>query len=191
MILLRAAFRRFLSINAALMKKYIVKLTKEEREQLKQISKNGKNSARKIIHARALLKADQGQFGENRTDEEIGKSLDIGIRTVERIRERLVLDGLDAALNRRLPQIVKPTKIDGEKEAHLFALACSQPPAGYAKWTLRLLADHMVRLEYIDGISHEAVRQTLKKTKLNLGYTKNGAFRRNKTPILSAKWKMS
>lgn len=172
------------------MKKYIVKLTKQERTQLKQLINTGRCPARKITHARVLLKADQGKYGENWTDINISQALDIGLRTVERIRQRLVLEDLETALNRRLPQNTEPTKIDGDVEAHLFALACSQPPQGYARWTLRLLADKMVRLEYIDSISHEAVRQRLKKTQLNLGCIKNGVYPQNKMPTSSAKWKM-
>lgn len=173
------------------MKKYIVKLTKEERTRLKQLINKGKCPARKIAHARVLLKADQGKYGENWKDTDISKSLDIGLRTVERIRERLVLEGLETALNRRLPPSTKEKKIDGDVEAHLIAIACSQPPEGQARWTLRLLADKMVALEYIDSLSHEGVRKTLKKMNLNLGCIRNGVYPQNKMPILSAKWKMS
>jgi transposase len=151
------------------MKKHIVKLTQEERVQLKTLINKGKGSARKITHARVLLKADEGKYGEFCKDADISKSLDLGLRTVERIRERLVLEGLESALNRRLPRKTKEKKIDGDAEAHLVALACSKPPKGQAKWTLRLLADKMVVLNYIDSISHEGVRKTLKKTKLSLG----------------------
>lgn len=151
------------------MKKHIVKLTREERVQLKELINKGKCSARKITHARVLLKADEGKCGECWKDADISKSLDLGLRTVERIRERLVLEGMESALNRRLPRKTKEKKIDGDVEAHLIALACGKPPKGQVRWTLRLLADRMVVLDYIDSISHEGVRKTLKKTKLSLG----------------------
>ena len=150
------------------MKKYIVKLEKEERKDLKDLVNKGKATARKRLHARILLKADEGDSGEKWIDEDIAKAFDVNIRTVERIRERFVTEGLEASLNRRV-QKNRKRKIDGETEAHLVRLACSKSPEGRAKWTLRLLADKMVELNYVESLSHEGVRQSLKKMNLSLG----------------------
>lgn len=147
-----------------MVKKYIVELSAEERNQLQEIISSGKHSARKIGRARALLKSDEGW-----SDSRIAEALDISIPTLERTRKLLVEEGLNPALNGRKSKRVYARKLDGEKEAHLIALACSEPPEGNAKWTLRLLADQMVQLEYIDEVSYETVRQTLKKTNLSLG----------------------
>ncbi len=150
------------------MKKYKVKLENAEREVLKGLINKGRTAARKILHARILLKADEGEKGDNWKDEKIAKALEVNIRTVERIRERFVTEGQEASLNRK-EQKNRHRKIDGETEAQLVKLACSKAPEGYAKWTLRLLADKMVELEYVDSFSHEGVRQVLKKTKLSHG----------------------
>lgn len=150
-------------------KRYIVSLTPEERQMLKKLVNTGKTSARKINHGRILLLADINQEVGGSTDEQISHSLKISIRTIERVRQRFVCEGLENALNPRPKNSSKLKKIDGETEAHLIALACSQAPLGYNRWTLRLLAEQMVVLEYLESISHESVRQVLKKTKLNLG----------------------
>jgi transposase len=149
--------------------KYKVILTKEERDILKYIVHKGKAAARKIMHARVLLKADESG-GNNFTDKEIVEALDVGRATVERIRTAFVENGLEVALDRK-ERVVGPTprKFDGEKEAHLVALACSKPPEGRAQWTMQLLADRLVELKIFDSVSDETVRKTLKKTKLNLG----------------------
>lgn len=151
------------------MKKYSIKLTKRERDDLSKIVSKGKGSARKILHGRVLLKADSGRYGENWTDEEIVEAFDVGVRTVERIRERCVEEGLEAALTRRQHKRYRPAKLDGKQEAYLVSLACSQAPEGRRRWTLRLLAGKMVEMEYVDELSHEGVRKTLKKMKLSLG----------------------
>lgn len=151
-------------------KKYIVELTEPEREQLKQLISRGKSSARTITRARILLKADEGA-----TDVEIVKALSTSIATVERVRQRLVEEGVDSALKER-PRRPPPFKLGEKEEAHLVALACSQPPTGRARWSLRLLADKAVELGLCDSISHEGVRQTLKKTNLNRGRRSSGAF---------------
>lgn len=146
-------------------KRYIVSLTPEERQMLEKLISIGRNSARKINHGRILLLANINQAEGSSTDEQISQSLKISIRTIERVRQRFVCEGLENALNRRPKSFVKLKKIDGETEAHLIALACSQAPMGYKSWTLRLLAEQMVVLEYLESISHESVRQVLKKTK--------------------------
>jgi len=152
------------------MKKYIVRLSAEERQILIKLITSGRGPARLFTRARVLLKADQGGEGPGWSDEQISEAFDVTVQTVERIRKQLVLEGFDAVLSRR-PYIQKVSrkKVDGEVEAHLVALACSKPPEGRVRWTLRLLADSMIELGYIESISHEAIRQTLKKTNLSLG----------------------
>jgi transposase len=141
-------------------KKYVVDLTEEERSRLAQLVRSGKHSARRIRWAQALLKADAGW-----TDQKISEALDIGIRTVQRIRLRFVEEGIEVALgaHSHKPRPYR-RKLDGEKEAHLIALACSEAPEGHTCWTLRMLADRMVELCYVDRVSHETVRRVLKKT---------------------------
>jgi len=145
-------------------KKYIVSLTAEERETLEQLTTTGKAPAYKINHARVLLKADTNQDGGGWTDEAISQALDISVATIERVRQRLVETNLETALSRQAQQQRKPRRLDGEQEAHLIALTCGEAPEGHAGWSLRLLADRMVALEYVESICHETVRQTLKKT---------------------------
>lgn len=145
------------------MKKYIVILTPEERAGLSNLICIGQTGVRKVSRARILLKADQGLEGPGWSDEQISQALEVGKSTVERTRRRFVTEGLPAALNRRPNSNPRGFKVDGQQEAHLIALACSQPPPGRKRWTYRLLADKMVELEYIDDISHETVRQVLKK----------------------------
>jgi len=145
-------------------KKYRVTLTAEERAELGAMISRGKADARKLAHARILLQADEADGAPARTDEEVASSLDTSTRTVERVRRRFVEEGIESAL---LP---KPTKriyaraLDGAQEAHLIALACSRPPDGKKRWTLRLLADRVVELGYAEAVSHETVRRVLQKT---------------------------
>lgn len=147
------------------MKKYIIRLSNEEREILKKLITSGRGSARMFTRARILLKADQSDEGPAWPDERISEALEVTVQTIERIRKQLVEEGLDAVLSRReYKQKVSRKKIDGEVEARLIALSCSEPPEGRARWTLRLLADTVVELGYLESISHEAIRQTLKKT---------------------------
>ena len=155
-------------------KRYLVSLTDEERQTLEELTTKGKAAARKINHARILLKADLNQGDGGWSDQAISQALNISTRTIERVRQRFVEEGLENALNPRPKPSLKLKKIDGETEAHLVALACSQAPTGYNRWTLRLLADQMVVLGYLENISHESVRQVLKKTKLSLGYRNLG-----------------
>jgi transposase len=151
------------------MKKYIVALTPEEKEHLGGLINKGKIAAYKITHARILLKADINNDKGGWRDQEISEALDISISTVERVRQKFVEEGIEASLNRRVSSNAKQPLIDGEKEAYLIALACSDPPEGRAVWTLRLLAEQMIELGYVEKVSYETVRQTLKKTKLSLG----------------------
>jgi transposase len=123
----------------------------------------GKGAARKLLHARMLLKADASAGGSQWDDRTIADACEVGTATVERVRKLFVEAGLPAALERRKPRREYPRKLDGEGEAHLIALACSQAPVGYSRWTLRLLAERMVVLEYVDAISKDAVAQALKK----------------------------
>lgn len=150
-------------------KKYIVTLTQEERASLQAMLSKGRAAARKLMHARILLKADAGRDGPAWHDEQIAGGLEIGRATVERVRKQFVEEGLDVALNRRRPRRRYRRKLDGDGEAQLIALACSQAPEGRSRWTLRLLADRMVQLGQVDHLSHETVRQVLKKTSLSLG----------------------
>ena len=155
-------------------KKYIVSLTPEERQMLEQLTRTGKAPVYKINHARILLKADANQADGGWIDESISRALDISVSTIERVRRLFVEQGIQAALTRQPSSNSKSRKLDGEQEAHLIAIACSQPPAGQARWTLRLLAERIVSLEIVESISHETVRQTLKKTNLSLGLKNPG-----------------
>ena len=146
------------------MKLYRVKLTLEERVQLLELLSKGKAAARTLTHARILLKVDEGVAGPRLTDEAIAEALDVNRSTVERVRIRCVEEGFEAALRPRPSRQLHPRKLDGRQEAHLVTLACSPAPNGHGRWTLRLLADKLVELDIVDGISHETVRQTLKKT---------------------------
>ena len=147
------------------MKKYIVRLSMEEREALKRLVSSGKGSARMFTRAHVLLKADVGKAGPGWPDKKISEAFDLTVQTIERIRKQLVEEGFDSVLRRRkYTQKVSRKKIDGDVEAHLIALACSDAPEGYRQWSLRLLAGKMVELGYVDSISHEAVRRALKKT---------------------------
>src|SRR3954468_23935794 len=150
-------------------KKYRVTLTDSERAYLETLTTSGKGAAQTHLHARILLKADQGALGPNWTDQAISTALDVSIPTIERVRCALVTQGLEAALHRRRPTIRRAHKLDGAQEAHLVALVCGPPPQGAARWTLTLLADQLVELKIVDSIAVETVRQTLKKKNLNRG----------------------
>lgn len=150
-------------------KKYRVTLMPEERDQLTAMVDSGKSAARALTHARILLKVDQAEGGPSWTDDAVCEALDVGLCTVMRVRQRFVEEGLEAALRPRPSSYVQPRKLDGHLEAQLLTLACSEAPEGHARWTLRLLADRFVQLGYVEDISHETIRQTLKKTKSSLG----------------------
>jgi hypothetical protein len=142
-------------------KRYIVTLTPEERELLQTMISSGTEKARKLARARILLKADAGW-----QDPDICMALDVGSATVERVRKRFVLEGLNPALNARRPKRQYSRKFDGEQEARLVALACSTPPEGHGHWSMRLLADRVVQLQIVDRVSHETIRQVLKGNEL-------------------------
>ena len=152
------------------MKKYRVTLTAEERQQLSDLIAAGKAAAQKLAHARILLKADAAPGGPAWPDARIAEAVEVDVTTIERVRQRFVEQGLEAALVRKKQdRPSRQRKLDGHGEARLVALACSDPPLGRACWTLRLLADKLVELEVVDTISTETVRQVLKKTSSSRG----------------------
>ena len=146
------------------MAKFQVTLTQDERDELQSMVKTGKAAARKINHARILLLADEGEFGPGKTDVSIVDALDTSVRTVERVRKRFVEEGFEQAVNPK-PQPKRPSKvkIQGKVEDKLVELACSDPPEGRGRWTVQLLADELVMLSYVESVSHETVRTSLKK----------------------------
>ena len=151
------------------MKKYIVRLTEEEREILKKMIISGHGPARMFTRARILLKADQSNYGSGWSDKKISEALDVTVQTIERVRKQLVTGGLKAVLSRkRYKGTGSRKKMDSDVEAHLIVLLSSEPPPGRTRWTLRLLAEKIVELGYVQDISHEAVRQTLKRANLHL-----------------------
>lgn len=150
-------------------KRYVVTLTDEERRALRALVSSGKGAARKLTHARILLKADAGPGGPVWTDAAISEGVDVGTATVERVRKRFVEEGLEAALVPAKSNRVYKRKLDGDGEAHLMALACSESPEGRNRWTLELLADRMVALGEVDSLSYQTVRRVLKKKRSNLG----------------------
>lgn len=153
-------------------KKYIVDLNQAECQHLQQLISRGKPAARMVTRARILLKASQGY-----TDQQIVQALSTSVATVERVRQRFVEEGLEAALKEK-PRRGAAPKLSGKEEAHLVALTCSTPPVGRARWSLRLLADKVVELGLCDAISHETVRATLKKTNSSPGKSSSGVFLR-------------
>ena len=157
------------------MKKYIVTLTKGERETLRSISSKGKHRSQKVLNALILLGCDEGEYQTDRSrNEEISRVLKVSMKKIDRVKKRFVEEGLDITLNGTKGSRIYKKKTDGDFEAHLIALSCSDPPEGFARWSLRLLADKVIELNYIDSISHEAIRRILKKTKSNLGNEKVG-----------------
>jgi transposase len=150
-------------------KLYRVKLLAEERAQLQELLSKGKAAARTLMHARILLKADEGVAGPRLSDDQIAEAVEVNRSTVERVRMRCVEEGVEAALRPRPSRQLHPRKLDGVQEAHLVALACGPAPKGRNRWSLRLLADKLVELEVVDDISYETVRQTLKKTNSSHG----------------------
>ncbi len=148
---------------------YKVKLTELQREQLVAIVRNGKQKAKEILHANILLQADCSAKGPALKGKVIAENLNIHARTVHRIRRKYTEEGIEAAIERKVHKRYKPRRLDGEAEARLITLCCSQAPSGRASWTLELLADELVRLEVVDSVSKSTIRQTLKKTNLSLG----------------------
>ena len=151
------------------MVRYKVTLTKEEQDTLLAIINKGTHSSQKFRNAYILLNVDEGEFSSKVVNKQICEVLKVGMRTIDRVKKKFVEDGFECALGRATGTRVYENKTDGDFEAHLTSLACSQAPEGYAKWSLRLLSDKMVELNYIESISHETVRKVLKKTNLNLG----------------------
>ena len=151
------------------MKRYRIDLTQEEVKELKAIISKGSHSSHTFRAAYILMNCDQGEFSEKVTNEQISKVLKVGMRTIDRVKRRFIEGGLEAALERRESSRVFDLKIDGDVEAKLVRICCSEPPPGFAKWSLRLLADQMVELKYVDSISHVTVRSVLKKMNLSLG----------------------
>jgi hypothetical protein len=149
--------------------KYTVRLTEDERAHLRTMIGQGTAPARKLMHARILLKADQAEGGPAWADAAIAGAIEIHPATVGRVRRAYVEHGLDTALDRKAPTRVYARRLDGVAEAHLVALACGDPPTGRARWTLRLLADELVRLEVVETVSHETIRRTFEQTRSNRG----------------------
>jgi transposase len=147
--------------------KFIVQLSTAERDRLLELIAKGKRSAAVRARARILLKADASESGPAWTDERIAEVVEVSLSTVHRARQSFVENGLEETLERKQPTDRQYRKLDGDQEAYLIATACSTPPAGRTRWTLRLLADKLVALEVVDSISHESVRRTLKKTRLS------------------------
>jgi len=145
--------------------RYKVTLGAQERVMLQQIATRGRHSSQKVRNALILLKCDEGQFQDRKlTNQEIADVLPVSMKKIDRIKKRFVEQGLEAALSKQKARRTYTRKADGDFEAHLIALSCGKPPPGHARWSLRLLADKMVELRYIDSISHETVRRVLKKT---------------------------
>ena len=158
----------------AVNEKYVVRLSGEERARLEGLTRSGKGAAQTLRHAWILLKADVSEAGPGWSDEQIQAAFDVGLSTIARVRRAYVDEGLEVALRRRPSGRVYARKVDGTAEAHLLALACSAPPAGQGRWTLRLLADKLVELEVVDTVSYETIRRVLKKTSSSRGRKSSG-----------------
>jgi transposase len=171
------------------MDKYRVTLTEDERAELHHLVSTGKAAARKLAHARILLLADAIP-GQEHSDEQIADALGVSLRTIARVRQRFVTDGIEAAVDRRTqPPRPDKIKVKGDIEQRLVRLACSDPPEGRCHWTLRLLADELVVLGLVESISTETVRQALKKTTSSRGSSRPGASRPRPTPSTSGGWR--
>jgi transposase len=145
--------------------RYKVTLTPQERQMLEEIATRGKHSSQKVLNALILLGCDEGRFQDRKvTGRQIAEVLPVSMKKVDRVKRRFVEHGLEAALDKQKAKRQYLRKADGDFEAHLIALSCGRPPHGHARWSLRLLADRMMELEYVDSISHETVRRVLKKT---------------------------
>jgi hypothetical protein len=161
------------------MKKYKVTLESAEREYLREITRKGNHKSQKVINALVMLNCDEGEFQDKKTiNEGISSILKVSMRKIDRIKKRFIEEGLEMVLNGRKGERVYEKKADGDFEAHLVALSCSKPPKGFARWSLRLLADKVVELNYIDSISYETVRRVLKKRnqtleKAGVGHSKS------------------
>ena len=157
------------------MKRYTVTLTENERGILRELTLKGKQNSQKILNALILLNCDKGEWNVNHsTNEEISRILNISMRKIDRVKKRFVEDGLEVALNGKKRNRIYTKKVDGDFEAHLVALSCSEPPEGFARWSLRLLADKVIELGYIESISHETIRHILKKRNQTLAKERMG-----------------
>lgn len=149
--------------------RYTIKLSQEEVKELMAIINKGSHTSHTFRTAYVLLNCDEGDYSDKATNEQISKLLKVGMRTIDRIKKRFIEEGFEAVLERRASSRVYDVKIDGDVEAKLVKLCCSEPPPGFAKWSLRLLADKMVELQYIDSISYVSIGNVLKKMNLSLG----------------------
>jgi transposase len=151
------------------MERYKVTLNKEEFDQLHAIINKGVHSSQKFRNSYILLNTDEGEFSEKIVNKKISEVLKVGMRTIDRVKKKFVEDGLEGVLERNTGTRVYEKKADGDFEAHLISIACSESPEGFARWSLRLLSEKMVELKYVESVSHETIRKVLKKTNLNLG----------------------
>jgi transposase len=149
--------------------RYTIKLTKGEVEELMAVISKGSHTSQAFRVAYILLNCDEGKYSEKVTNEQISKVLKVGMRTIDRVKKKFIEEGFEAVLERRPTTRTYETKSDGDVEAKLVTLCCSEPPKGFAKWSLRLLANKMVELKYVESISHVTVRSVLKKTNLSPG----------------------
>ncbi len=149
--------------------KYVVQLTEAERYQLKQMLSAGTSSARKVRRAQILLKSDSSEGGQNWSYGAICEAFNVSEPTISEVRRAYVAGGVEAALNRKKTDRVYEHRLDGAAEAHLIALTCAEPPEGHERWTLRLLQERMIQLSYVEQVSYETIRTTLKKKNLSLG----------------------
>lgn len=157
------------------MNRYTVTLTKDEREALCELTSTGNHNSQKILNALILLNCDKGEWNvDHSTNEEISRILNISMRKIDRVKKRFVEEGLEVALYGKKRNRIYTKKVDGDFEAHLVALSCSEPPEGFARWSLRLLADQVIELGYIENISHETVRLILKKRNQTLAKERMG-----------------
>lgn len=166
------------------MVRYTIKLTEVEVEELSAIISKGAHSTHTFRNAYILLNCDEGAYGHRVGNEQLAKMLRVNSRTIERVKKRFCEEGWEAVLQRKASSRTYNRKVDGEVEAHLVQLCCSEPPKGRARWTLRLLADKMVELKYVESLSYVTVREVLKKMNLNLGKSRSGSFLQNKTALL-------
>jgi transposase len=164
--------------------RYRVMLTEAEVGELSLIISKGAHSTHTFRNAYILLNCDEGSYGHKVGNEPLAKMLRVNSRTIERVKKRFCEEGWEAVLQRKPSSRTYDRKVDGEVEAHLVQLCCSEPPKGRARWTLRLLADKMVELKYVDSLSYVAVREVLKKMNLNPGRLKSGSSHRSKTVLL-------
>jgi transposase len=171
-----------MSARAVPVKKYVVRLSAEEREQLQALIRKGKSSAQRLMKARILLKADVSEDGEGWSDSEIVKALETSLTTVYRTRQQLVEEGLEAVLSRKKPSRTSVLPIfDGEKEAKLIALACSKPPKGRSRWSLRMLENKVVELDIVERASDSTIGRVLKKLNSSRTSKRNGSSRLKQT----------